>query len=70
MIEEDSPEPGVGSLESKSQVLSSRCDVLGATLLVRDWLVFNEPKRKRCLSLFSDQMVYAFLSLTSGAPVQ
>ena len=41
MIEEDSPEPGVGSLESKSQVLSSRCDVLGATLLVRDWLVFK-----------------------------
>jgi len=23
-------------------------------LLVRDWLVFNEPKSKSCLSLFSD----------------
>jgi len=32
-----------------------------AALLVRDWLVFNEPKRRRCLSLFSDQMVYVFL---------
>ncbi len=25
-----------------------------ATLLVRDWLVFNQPKTKSCLSLLSD----------------
>ncbi len=37
-----------------------------ATLLFRDWLVFNQPKTKSCLSLFF-QTVYASLSLTSGA---
>jgi len=53
----------------KRQVLSSRCYVLGATLVVRDWLVFNEPKRERCLSLFCDATydvrILAALSLTS-----